>query len=76
MTEKTIDELEKTQAPNDPTELFAEKGKFLEDKIDFVGRRILYYEAQFGNIKKGLTKAVIALALIWLGWKLFVWFLN
>lgn len=76
MARETLADTKKTQAPNDPQELFGEKGNFLEDKIDFVGRRILYYEAQLQSVKKRLTKAVIALAVIWLGWKLFVWFLN
>lgn len=76
MAGKTIGELEKTQAPVDAKELFEEKGKFLEDKIDFVGRKILYYEEQ---IRRGI-KGLYILAAIWLaiyfGWKFLVWLLS
>ena len=76
MAGKTIEDVEKTRAPDNARELFEEKGKFLEAKIDFLGERILYYEAQFGRVRKGLTRAVIALAVIWFGWRLLVWILN
>ena len=72
VAEKTIEELEKTQAPNDPRELFEEKGKFLENKIDFIGKKLLFYEEKIA----GIIKALGILAAIWLGWKLLVWLFS
>ena len=64
----------KTQAlddpPDDPRELFDTEG-FVEQKVNFVGRRLLDIEDQFTNTVKGLKNAIVALAILYLLWQFF-----
>lgn len=61
--QQTIDKVIKTRVPEDPEELFGEesrKGKFLEDKIDFMGRRLLSFERE---VTKRLKFLLIGIAI-------------
>lgn len=63
LAEWRIKELQKTQAPEDPEELFSEegrKGQFLEDKIDLIGTRLLSLERR---VTKHLKLMLIAVAI-------------
>src|SRR5439155_24105050 len=45
----TIEWIQKTRPPEDPEELFGwggRNGKFLQDKIDFIGKRLLSFQEE------------------------------
>ena len=67
-------ELDKTVPPGDPWELFGEeeKGKFLGDKIDFIGKEVLFFK----QLVVKVVKTLVILAAVWLGWKLVAWILG
>ena len=67
--QENIKKSPKTRGPQNPEELFNEKGASLEDKVDFLGRKLLSFEEQVRSI----IKALYILAAIWIGWRLFVW---
>ena len=56
---KTIRDLEKTYPPKDPHKLFGYRGRdgsFLEDKIDYIGRRFLVLEEKISMALESIEK--------------------
>lgn len=59
---KTIRDLEKTYPPKDPHKLFGyigyrgREGSFLEDKIDYIGRRFLVLEEKISMALESIEK--------------------
>jgi hypothetical protein len=62
-------------APDDPEELFETEG-FLDQKVNFFGKRLLDIESQVTTALKGLRNAIIVCALIYLVWQVLARFFR
>jgi len=63
------------EVPDNPGELFEREG-FSEQKVNFIGKRLLDIEDHFKNTLKELRNAIVVLAIIYVLWKLLVWFFR
>jgi len=71
-SESETDSIEK-QPPDNLKEFFDTRGKLLEEKIDFIGRKLLSFEEQVSETIKTLGKVIMILLAIWAGWTLLGW---
>lgn len=63
------------RVPDNPKGLFEAEG-FSEQKFNFIGKRLLDIEDHFKKTVKALRNAIVVLAIIYVVWKLLVWFFR
>jgi hypothetical protein len=60
------------EVPDNPRALFKRKG-FSEQKVNFIGKRLLQIEDRFKTTLKELRNVILVLAGIYLAWKFLAW---
>lgn len=67
VAEQIQEEIDKKKPPKDPEELFGEEGRegnFIEDKLDFIGKRLLSFEQGVSETLKTLKKTFKELVIL------------
>ncbi len=63
------------QVPDNPRELFEKEG-FSEQKVNFIGKRLLHIEDRFKTTLKELRNVILVLASIFFAWKFLAWLFS